>query len=81
MDTSRLEELLEQLLEKQDELIQRIESLEATVERQLTEVNSGISDLKYSSSLIHDELNWWGKEHSLAKQVLEALDRIYTAVG
>jgi hypothetical protein len=33
MDTSRLEELLEQLLEKQDELIQRIESLEATVER------------------------------------------------
>jgi hypothetical protein len=55
--------------------------LDTLVERQLTEVNSGISDLKYLSSLIHDELNWWGKEHSLAKQVLEALDRIYTAVG
>ena len=68
-------------MDKQDELIQRIESLEATVEQQLTEVNSGISDLKYSSSLIYDELNWWGKEHSLAKQVLEALDRIYGAVG
>ncbi len=39
MDTSRIEELLEQLLEKQDELISRIESLETTVEQQLSEAN------------------------------------------
>lgn len=36
MDTSKLEALLEQLVDKQDELIQRIESLEAAVNQQLT---------------------------------------------
>ena len=81
MDTSRLEALLEQLIDKQDELIARIESLEATVEQQLTEANAGIVKLQSSSSQIHDELNWWGKEHSLAKQVLAALDRIASAVS
>jgi hypothetical protein len=81
MDTSRLEELLEQLLDKQDELIQRIESLEATVEQQLTEANSRISDLKHSSSLIYDELNWWGEGHSFAKQILKALDDIEAAAA
>lgn len=81
MDTSRLEELLQQLLDKQDDLISRIESLEDTVERQLTEANSGLSELKDSSSDIHHELNWWGEGHSLAKQLLSALGAIETAAS
>jgi predicted nuclease with TOPRIM domain len=81
MDTSRLEELLEQLIDKQDELISRIESLEATVEQQLTEANASISELQSSSSQIYDELNWWGEGHSLAKQVLAALDGIEIAAN
>jgi hypothetical protein len=82
MDTSRLEELLEQLLDKQDELLTRLESLESTVEQQLTEANAGISSLTNASSLIHDELNWWGEgHHSFAKQVLGALAGIESAAG
>lgn len=81
MDTSRIEELLEQLLDKQDELISRIESLEATIEQQLSEANSSISDLKDSSSRVNDELNWWGEEHSFAKQLFSRLDAIETATG
>ena len=81
MDTSRLEELLEQLIGKQDELISRIESLEARIDSQLTEVNSNISDLNFSSSQIYEELNWWGEKHSLAKQVLGAMKDIEMAVS
>ncbi|MDP3837579.1 MAG: hypothetical protein Q8Q54_01520 [Methylococcales bacterium] len=81
MDTSRLEYLLEQLIDKQDELISRIERLEATVEQQLTEANASISELQSSSSQIYDELNWWGENPSLAKQVLAALDGIESAVS
>ena len=81
MDTSRLEALLEQLIDKQDELISRIESLEATVEQQLTEANVGISEVQSSSSQIYDELNWWGEGHSFAKQLLAALDGIESAVS
>ncbi len=81
MDTSRLEELLEQLIDKQDELISRIESLEATLEQQFTEANVSISELQSSSSQIYDELNWWGEGPTLAKQVLAALDGIETAVS
>ena len=80
MDTSRLEALLEQLIDKQDELIARIESLEFTVEQQLTEANSGISELQISSSQIQEELNWYGEGPSLAKQVLKTLGEIETAV-
>ena len=79
MDTLRLEALLEQLLDKQDNLIARIESLEATVQQQLTEANSGISDLTHAASTIHEELNWWGEGHSLAKQLLKALAAIESA--
>ncbi len=81
MDTSRIEELLEQLLEKQDELISRIESLETTVEQQLSEANSSISDLKDASTSINDELNWWGENHSFAKQLFSRLDAIETAAS
>jgi len=81
MDTSRLEELLEQLIDKQDELISRIESLEATVEQQLSKANDSISELQSSSSQICDELNWWGESSSLAKQVLVALDGIESAAS
>ena len=81
MDTSRLEELLEQLLDKQDQLIARIESLEATVQQELAEANSGISDLKEASSIIHEELKWWGEGESLAKQLLKTLDSIESAVS
>ena len=73
MDTSRLEELLEQLIEKQDDLISRIENLESTIEQHLVQANHGIS-------LLYDELNWWGKEHSFAKQILSGLSGIETAL-
>ena len=46
MDTTGIEELLEELVGKQDELISRIESLELTVKEQLTEANSGLAELK-----------------------------------
>ena len=81
MDTSRIEELLELLLDKQDELISRIESLEQTVEQQLSEANNVISNLENSSTLIYTELNWWGEEHSFAKQLLSRLDGIELAVS
>jgi len=81
MDTSRLEELLEKLINKQDELISRIESLEATVEQQLSDANTSISELQSSSSQICDELNWWGEAPSFAKQVLAALDGIESAAS
>ena len=74
MDTSRLEELWDQWIEKQDDLINRIENLESTIEQHLEEANRGIS-------LLHDEMNWWGKEHSFAKQILSGLSGIETALS
>ena len=76
MDTSKIESLLEQLLNKQDELISRIESLETTIEGQLTEANVGISSLENWSSQIHAELDWWGDDPSLAKRILSELGNI-----
>jgi uncharacterized phage infection (PIP) family protein YhgE len=73
LDTEKIEDLLAQLIEKQDELISRIASLESTVEQQLSEVNSGISDLAHSSSQINDELNWWGEGSSLAKHIVSGI--------
>lgn len=69
MNTSRLEELLEQLIEKQDELINRIENLENTIGQQLERANNGISQL-------HEELNWWDGGPSFAKQILSGLSAI-----
>jgi hypothetical protein len=81
MDTSRLEELLEQLIDVQTQLLSRIDSLETVIEQGLAEANSSISELQSSSSQIFDELNWWGESPSLAKQVLAALDGIETAAS
>ena len=76
MDTSRIEALLEQLIDKQDQLILRIENLETTIENKLDEVNSSVSDLENAALLIHNELNWWGEDHSLAKQLVKSLNDI-----
>jgi hypothetical protein len=76
MDTSKIEALLEQLIDKQDDLISRIEILESTLEGQLVETNSALDEVKYSLSKIYDEINWWGEEESLAKQILNILNRI-----
>lgn len=67
MDTSRIESLLEQLLDKQDELIARIETLEATVDGKLAE--------------IYGELNWWGSDPSFAKQLLSELGEIGNGIS
>lgn len=80
MDTPRLESLLEQLLDKQDE-VSRIESLEATLERNVSDVSIGIFDPRFSVSSIEDELNWWGEKPTLAKQLLGALNGIESSVG
>ena len=73
MNTTRIEELLEQLIDKQDELISRIEAMEATIEQNLSEINSGISEINRNTSSINDELNWYGDGHSFAKQLLESI--------
>jgi uncharacterized protein (UPF0335 family) len=66
VDTSRIESLLEQLLDKQDELISRVESLEKTVEQ--------------SSSDVSDELKWWGDDPSFAKYVLKAFESLEAVI-
>ncbi len=85
MDTSRLEELLEQLVDKQDELISRIESLETSLVDKQDELISQIESLettvKDSLSSIHDELNWWGEGHSFAKQLLSELGDLSTTLN
>jgi|GEM_PF-5820695 len=80
MDTSALEMLLERLIDKQDELIARLESLEYTLGDKLDEVNKNICELQSdvsmmqaSASRINDELNWWSSNNSFAKQLLSAL--------
>ena len=77
MDTSRIEELLEQLLYKQDELISRIESLE----QEFSEANSSILALKDSSLEINDSLNWWEGKPTFATQLFVRLDAIESAAS
>lgn len=80
MDTSRIEALLEALIDKQDEIITRIEFLEQSVSYGLGVVRDELSTLNINLSTgisqIHDELNWWGEGHSFAKQVLGTLESI-----
>lgn len=93
MNTSRIESLLEQLLDKQDELILRIESLETTVEQQLTSVNNELNWLEPYSfakrmldkqdellSSVNNELNW-AEPLSFAKQTIDALEAIHTSLN
>ena len=77
MNTSRIEELLEQLLDKQDELISRIESLEQV----FSKANSSILDLKDSSLEISDSLNWWEGKPTFATQLFKILDAIESAAS
>jgi CHASE3 domain sensor protein len=81
MNTEKIEYLLEQLLGKQDELIQRIENLESTIGFGLTNINTEVSEVASSSKSIYEELIWWGEGHSLAKQVLQGLTSIENAIG
>ncbi len=80
MDTSRIEALLEALIDKQDEIISRLESLEQSVSHDIGILSNELSmintNLDSGLSQVHDELNWWGEGHSFAKQVLGALQSI-----
>ena len=73
MNTERIEQLLEQLIDKQDNIIDRLDALETTMGDQVQAVRDRLGD-------IFHELVWWGEEHTLAKQLLESLGRIETAV-
>lgn len=81
MNTEKIEYLLEQLLDKQDELIRRIENLESTIEIGLDNINTEVSEVASCSKNIYEELVWWGEGHSLAKQVLQGLTSIESAIG
>lgn len=76
MDTSRIEFLLEQLVEKQIRLISRVDNLGAIVERGLGEISSGVEMLGRTSSEIYGKLNWWGQDPSFAKQLLGSLEYV-----
>lgn len=78
MDTSRIESLLEILIDKQDDIITRIEALEQSVSCDLNAVTSELNAVNTGISQINTELNWWGAEHSFAKQVLAVLENIET---
>lgn len=74
MDTDRIEELLERLIDKQDDNIRRLESVEAVLEDQLGEANGHLS-------AIEEELNWWQDKPTMAKQLLSALEDIDRSVN
>lgn len=94
MNTVRIEELLEQLIAKQDDIICRLEALESVIEEKLEEsnrelensnlkleqLNSSLENSNYKLDSIHDELNWWEERPSLAKQFISVLDRIEVSI-
>ena len=69
MNTERIEELLERLIDKQDEIISRLDAVESVLEEKLNESN-------YKLSNIEGELNWWENKPTLAKQLLAALGMV-----
>ena len=69
MNTERIEELLQELICKQDDIIHRLEMMESTIEEKL-------SDSNYKLDGIQAELNWWEDKPTLAKQLLSALQDI-----
>lgn len=81
MDTSRIEELLERLIDKQDDLISRIESLETRISESAYDVGMHLHDINDKAGLVYDELNWWGEGQSFAKQLLGALQGIDTSIS
>jgi type I restriction-modification system DNA methylase subunit len=80
MNTERIEELLEQLIAKQDDIIFRLETLESVVDGKLDESNGQLEASNFKLDSIHEELNWWENKPSLAKQLLSALERIDTSL-
>jgi len=81
MDTSRIEELLERLIDKQDDLIARIDNLETKISDTAYNLGVHLSDINFKAEQVYGELNWWGEEHSLAKQLLAALQSIDTSIS
>lgn len=82
MDTSKIEFLLEKLIEKQDEIISRIEKLESTLINEFDSTGAELINITHNTehiNEINEELNWWGDSPSFAKQLLSALDRIESA--
>lgn len=73
MNTERIEELLQELIYKQDDIINRLEMMESTIEEKL-------SDSNFKLTQIQEELNWWEDKPSLAKQLLSALEHIDTSL-
>lgn len=69
MNTERIEELLERLIDKQDEIISRLDTVESVLGNELRESNHRLSN-------IEDELNWWEDKPTLAKQLLSSLEHI-----
>ncbi|RZO91446.1 MAG: hypothetical protein EVA59_13285 [Limnobacter sp.] len=88
MNTSRLEELLEAVVDKQVELIERLESIESSIndrfeslEKTLATLESHAFTIAYKAETIADEMVWWDiKTPTLASQLLRKLDEIETAV-
>ncbi|TDP80863.1 hypothetical protein EV672_11078 [Aquabacterium commune] len=74
MDTDRIEDLLERLIDKQDDIIRRLESIETVLDAQLGEANVRLSR-------VEEELNWWEDKPTLAKQLLSALEHIDRSVN
>lgn len=74
MDTDRIEDLLERLIGKQDDIIRRLESIETVLDAQLGEANVRLSR-------VEEELNWWEDKPTLAKQLLSALEHIDRSVN
>lgn len=80
MNTERIEELLEKLIAKQDDIIYRLEMLESVVDEKLSEANARLEASSLTQESIHEELNWWENKPSLAKQLLSALEHINTSL-
>ena len=74
MNTERIEELLQELIFKQDEIVYRLENMELTIKEKL-------SDSNYKLDGIQEELNWWEDKPTLAKQLLSALQDIDGSLG
>lgn len=76
MDTSRIEFLLEKLIEKQDEIISRLDTLENTLINEFDTTGAELINISHNTQQIHEELNCWEETPSFAKELLSAIERI-----
>jgi hypothetical protein len=67
---------LERMIDLQEELIRRIESLEGVLENKVDFAIDHLNGVDYSIKEISTELNWWGESPTFAKQLLGRLDEI-----